>query len=65
LIETEERELSDAESTSSALGLDVEEDLKCGTIGCPSKETVWKSKARLEEHRLVKLRQMAIHLTPC
>ena len=55
MIETEERELSDAESTTSSLGLDIEEDLKCGTVGCPSKETVWKSKTRLEEHRLANI----------
>ena len=52
--ETDEREPSDGEgSISSTPELDVEKDLKCGTQGCPSKDTVWKSSTRLEEHRLV------------
>ena len=48
-------EQSDTEaSISSAPELVAEKDLKCGTQGCPSKDTIWKSSARLEEHRLVK-----------
>ena len=32
---------------------DIVVDRKCGVQGCPSKETVWRSALRLEEHRSV------------